>query len=168
MGGGYNFIINVNAVRCPPRPSRARSVLISWGEVAQESPRQEQARHGTRSESWSQESVALRAGAVDVMGGSCAESPDNQSRAVVINACTHSIHDTYITHHIHYVYDVCIYIIFIHIIYSVLSKPAPKRPPLLVTGAHWAYLGLLGSNLSALLGDGAGAALATLGTSRTS
>ena len=42
--------------------------------------------HGTRRESWSQASVALRAGAVDVMGGSCAESLDNQSRAVVINA----------------------------------------------------------------------------------
>ena len=42
--------------------------------------------HRTRSESWSQESVALRAGAVDVMGGSCAESHDNQSRAAVIDA----------------------------------------------------------------------------------
>ena len=30
--------------------------------------------------------MELRAGAVDVMGGSCAESHDNQSRAVVINA----------------------------------------------------------------------------------
>ena len=42
------------------------------------------AMHRTRSESWSQESV--RAGAVDAMGGSCAESPDNQSRAVATNA----------------------------------------------------------------------------------
>ena len=32
----------------------------------------------TRGESWSQESVGLRA-AVCVMGGSCAESPDNQA-----------------------------------------------------------------------------------------
>ena len=39
------------------------------------------AMHRTTSESWSQESVALRAEAVDVMGGSCAESLDNQSRA---------------------------------------------------------------------------------------
>ena len=30
--------------------------------------------------------MALRAAAVDVMGGSCAESLDDQSRAVVINA----------------------------------------------------------------------------------
>ena len=41
--------------------------------------------HRTRSESWSQESAALP-GAVDVAGRSCAESLDNQSRAVVIKA----------------------------------------------------------------------------------
>ena len=42
--------------------------LMSWAEVVQESPTRGKgkAMHGTRSESWRQESVALRAGAVDV------------------------------------------------------------------------------------------------------
>ena len=54
---------------------------MSWAEVAQEC--KGKAMHRTRSESWSQESVALRAGAVDVMGGSCAERLGNQSRAAI-------------------------------------------------------------------------------------
>ena len=53
---------------------------MSWAEVAQESARQGQGDAWTRSESWSQESVALRAGAVDLMGGSSAESHDKRGR----------------------------------------------------------------------------------------
>ena len=98
----------VNAARCPPRPSgpaeRAAFVvrlqaaelvkwrfrngqvlasldqLMSWAKAAQESRGKGKAMHRTRSESWSQESVALRAGAVDVMGGSSAASFDNQKQ----------------------------------------------------------------------------------------
>ena len=47
---------------------------MSWAEVRRNPRGKGKAMHRTRSESWSQESVALGAGAVDVMGGSCAES----------------------------------------------------------------------------------------------
>ena len=99
--GPRNMLI-VNAKRCPPRPSRARGVCGSTASRAGQVAIQERTGSGvvgpmdvmgmgkamprTRSESWSQESVALRAGAVDVMGGSCAESPDNQNAAVALNA----------------------------------------------------------------------------------